>query len=296
MSSLKETVLVTGGSGHLGSLVIEHLLKHYEGQIITTTRNPEKLAIQGVTVRLADFDKPETLTEAFAGAQRLLLISTDSVGVPGQRIQQHKNAVEAAVQAGVKHIVYTSVPNPEPGSACLIAPDHYATEQLIKSSGLSYTILRNNLYSEFLIPSLQQAVASGILGSATGDGATAYVTRLDCALSAASALITSSTDNKILDVTGPDAITGSELAQIASDISGKSIQFVPLETAKVIEIFESIGLPNEMAQLYASFNTASAKGEYSQVSETVHLLSGQSPLSLKQFLTDNRQQFVSSES
>lgn len=298
MSTNQETLLVTGASGHLGSIVIDWLLANYEGPIIATTRDPEKLSAlsaRGVIVRKADFDQPETLSAAFAGAQRLLLISTDAIAVPGQRVKQHKDALSAAVQAGVKHIVYTSIPNSEPGSACLIAPDHYATEELIKNSGLSYTILRNNLYSENLIPTLQQAVGSGILGTATGEGATAYVTRHDCAWSAAAALASTTTDNQIVDVTGPEAISGSELAQIASEISGKSIQFVPLETAKLVEIFEAIGLPSGMAQAYASFDTASARGEYAQTTATVQQLTGKSPTTLKQFLTDNKSAFTGAE-
>lgn len=295
MSTIKETVLVTGASGHLGRLAVEWLLENYNGPIIATTRDPEKLSefsARGVTVRKADFDKPETLTEAFVGAQRLLLVSTDAVAVPGQRLKQHTDALQAAVKAGVKHIVYTSLQNPEPGSACLIAGDHYDTEKAIKNSGMSYTILRNNLYADNLLQSLPQAIATGHLANATGDGRTAYVTRQDCAFTAAAALASTSNENRTVDVTGPEALSGNDIAQIAGEVTGKSIQYVPLEVGKMVEILESSGLPNGMAQAYVSLDIASGKGEYAQTAATVQELTGHAPTSVKQFLTDNKQLFA----
>ncbi|ULO09460.1 SDR family oxidoreductase [Paenibacillus sp. 19GGS1-52] len=296
MGITNEAVLVTGASGHLGREAVEWLLENHKGQIIAVTRNPLTLSdfsARGVVVRQADFDQPHTLDEAFVGAKRLLLISTDAVSVPGQRLQQHSNAVEAAIKAGVEHIVYTSVPNPEPGTECLIAPDHYGTEEKIKSSGLSFTILRNNLYADNLLPSLQQAAASGQYAAATGDGLTAYVTRKDCARAAAAALASSFTGTRTIDVTGTEALSGADVAQIASEVIGKSIQFVALTTEQLVGIFESIGMPNGVAQIFASFDTASAKGEYAVATTTVQELTGQAPASLKEFLTENLAAFTS---
>lgn len=294
MNTGKETVLVTGASGQLGRLAVEWLLNHYDGPIIAVSRNLEKLsdlASRGVTVREADFDKPETLADAFAGANRLLLVSTDALAVPGQRVKQHTDAVQAAVKSGVQHIVYTSIQNPE-GSACLIAPDHYATEEAIKESGLSYTILRNNLYADNLLPSLPQAVATGQLANASGNGKTAYVTRQDCANTAAAALASSNTDKRTLNVTGSEALSGNDIARIVGEITGKSIQYVPLPTDTMVGIFESFGLPNGLAQAYVSFDTASAKGEYAQTATSVQDLTGNAPTSVKQFLTANKQLLV----
>lgn len=298
MTTTKETLLVTGASGNLGRQAVEWLLSNYNGPIIATTRDTGKLSEfsgRGVTVRQADFDKPETLADAFAGAQRLLLISTDALAFPGQRLKQHKDAVQAAVQAGVKHIIYTSIQNADPGTACLIADDHFATEELIKNSGLTYTILRNNLYADNLLQALPQAIATGHYATAGGDGATAYVTRMDCANTAAAALASSSTDKQIIDVTGPEALSGSDIARISSEITGKSIQFVPLEAAQLVGIYESIGIPNGFAQVLVSFDTASSKGEYSQTSQAVRQLTGSAPTSVKQFLADNKNLFAGTE-
>lgn len=290
MNSTKETILVTGAGGNLGKLAIHWLLENYDGPIIAATRAPEKLselAARGVSVRHADFDQPETLAAAFAGVQRLLLVSTDALEVPGQRIKQHSNAIQAAVAAGVKHIAYTSFFNPEPGTANLTAGDHYSTEEAIKNSGLSYTILRSNLYAENLLQSLTHTVATGQYAAAIGEGKIAYVTRKDCAHTAAAALASSNTDKHTYLVTGPEALSGNDIAQILSDIAKKNMVYIPLEIAQLVGMYESFGAPNAVAQALASFDTASAKGEYAPLSTTVQELTGQAPTSLKQFLDES---------
>ena len=171
MTDSRPTLLVTGASGHLGRQVVELLLDTHAGHIIATTRNPEKLAdlaARGVEVRGADFDDPESLPAAFAGAERLLLISTDAADGTDRRARQHIHAVKAAEQAGVAHVLYTSLINPGPESPILIAPDHAATEQALAESALDWTVLRNNMYTDYLLQSLPQAVASGKLTAAAG--------------------------------------------------------------------------------------------------------------------------------
>ncbi|HEU5098574.1 MAG TPA: NAD(P)H-binding protein, partial [Roseiflexaceae bacterium] len=119
----QQTLLVTGASGHLGRRVIELLLEANAGHVIATTRSPDNLAdlaARGVEVRKADFDAPGSLASAFAGADRLLLISTDALDGTDRRIVQHRNAVKAAEQAGVTHVVYTSFTNTEPGNPAAV--------------------------------------------------------------------------------------------------------------------------------------------------------------------------------
>ena len=161
----QDTILVTGAAGHFGRSVIAHLLTTYKvpaSQIIAATRRPEglaDLAKQGVTVRAADFDSPD-LAKSFSGAKRLLIISTDSME-GGKRLAQHVNAVDAAKQAGVAHLVYTSMPMPDAASPIVFAGDHRGTEEAIIASGISHTILRNSWYMENLAMSLPSALASG---------------------------------------------------------------------------------------------------------------------------------------
>ena len=145
---MTDTLLVTGASGQLGRLVLDNLIasgKVAPASIIATTRNVEKLsdyAAKGVSVRAADFDDPASLDAAFAGADKILIISTDELGVPGKRLAQHKVAVAAAQKAGAKHILYTSMPQPD-DSLVTFAPDHLGTEEAIKATGIPYTIQRD---------------------------------------------------------------------------------------------------------------------------------------------------------
>ncbi|MFK4340673.1 MULTISPECIES: SDR family oxidoreductase [unclassified Paenibacillus] len=289
MSTQKDTLLVTGASGHLGRTAIEWLLDHYEGSIIALTRHPEKLSdlvTQGLEVRQADFNYLEQLKESFAGVQRLLLISTDALAVPGQRLKQHQDAIQIAAQKGVKHIVYTSFLNPVPGTANTTASDHYGTEQALHQSGLAYTILRNNLYADNLLPSLVHAVKTGQYINAIDEGKVAYVTRNDCAIAAAVALAFAKQDKRTLNITGPTALSSSDIADILNKITGKSITYNLINIKQVEGMYEAFGAPPKVAQGLASFDTAAAKGEYEQVSPAFAELTGQDPVNLEQFLVE----------
>jgi NAD(P)H dehydrogenase (quinone) len=287
----EQTLLITGGSGHLGRRVLELLLAAKVGKLVTTTRTPEKLAdlaARGVDVRQADFDNPATLPAAFAGVDRLLLISTDSFNYPGQRVDQHNASIAAAVAAGVKHLLYTSFVRTQPGNPAAVAPDHYATEQALIASPLDYTLLRNNLYSDNLLMSLPQAIAMGQLFSAGNGGKTAYVTREDCARAAAAALAATTTGRQTLNITGPQALSDAEIAQLASEISGRPVQFVPLSVADKRAGMIGAGLPPAVADLLLSFEVATAQGFVADVSTAVTDLTGVAPQSVRDFLLAQR--------
>lgn len=289
---MSQTLLVTGASGHLGRRVIDLLLEANFDHIIATTRSPEKLADmaeQGVEVRRADFDQPETLAAAFAGADRLLLISTDALMVPGQRLAQHRAAVAAAVQAGVKHVVYTSLTNPEPGSSVAIAGDHYGTEQALAASPLDWTSLRNNLYMDMLLMSVPRAIASGQLVAAAGDGGVGYVTREDCARAAASALNTTTSGQTTLDITGPEVVTYAQLAQIASDISGRPVSYIDVPLEAIVNGMVGAGMPQGMAEAFATFQTATARGELGVISDAITELTGTPSQSVRDFLLAHKE-------
>src|SRR5690606_13304042 len=198
----KPTLLVTGASGQLGRLAVQFLLESYDGTIVAATRTPEKLAdlSQRVVVRQADFEDPASLASAFAGVDRLLLISTDAVDVPGRRLNQHRNAIKAAEQAGVKHVVYTSIINPGPDSPAFVAPDHRGTEEALSASSLGWTSLRENIYMDMLLMSVSQALQSGKLVNAIGDGKAAYITREDVAHASAAALIAPFEGRRTLEI------------------------------------------------------------------------------------------------
>lgn len=286
-------LLVTGASGHMGRQVVELLLESHTGPIIAVTRTPEKLAgisAKGVTVRQGDFDNPDSLPQAFEGADRLLLISTDVVGVPGKRLNQHRNAVKAAERAGVKHMVYTSLVNPDPETPIAIAPDHRGTEEALEASSMGWTILRNNIYTDILVGTINQALQlGGQLFRAAGDGRTGYVTREDCGRTAAAALASSFNDRRKLDITGPEAISQADLAEIATTVTGQQITYVPLELDALIQNMVKAGLPQPAAEIYASFDQGIAEGFCDVVSGNVEELTGKKPTSVAEFFTANRE-------
>ncbi|WP_338867309.1 SDR family oxidoreductase [Myxococcus stipitatus] len=292
MSNASPSLLVTGASGHLGRRVVELLLEFHRGPLIVTTREPAKLAdlaARGVIVRKADFDDTASLDAAFAGAQRLLLISTDSLDVPGRRITQHQNAVDAARRAGVRHIVYTSLTRPEPDSPVTIAKDHWATEQALEKSGLGFTVLRNNFYADLLLLSLPRAVATGQLVAATGTGSTAYVTREDCARIAAAALLAPFDGKRTLEVTGPSAVSHEELARMVSELSGRPVRYVAVDAASLRAGMVEHGLPAPIAEVIASFDVAVAEGRMAKTSTAFSDLTGGAPSSVASFLARHRE-------
>ncbi|MEO8609298.1 MAG: SDR family oxidoreductase [Chloroflexota bacterium] len=291
MSEKQPTLLVTGGSGHLGKRVLELLLEQPAGTIVATTRTPEKLAdfaARGVIVRKADFDDEASLVEAFAGVDRLLLISTDALDAPGHRLQQHINAVKAAEQAGVSHVVYTSIVNPTSDFVAFVNVDHSGTEAALTASKLGFTVLRENIYTEMLLPSLGQALASGSLFAAKGAGKTAYITREDCAQAAVAALLSDFNGRRTLDITGPEAVTQADVAAIASAISGRPIQYVPLELEGLIQGMVGAGFPRPLAEAFATFDTATAQGQFITATDTIETLTGRKPISIADFLTANQ--------
>ena len=254
------------------------------------TRKPEKLedlAARGVVVRQADFDDPKGLEAALAGVDRMLIISTDAIDRPGRRLAQHQAAVAAAVSAGVKHAVYTSMPNPET-SPVVFAPDHLGTEQALKASGMSWTILRDCWYADFLIPTLAPAVASGKLIAATGQGGAPYVTREDCAQAAAAALASTDTSNKTWNITGPDVVTYTDLASLASELTGRPVAYLPVTPEERTAQLIAAGTPEFIAKLLVSSQVAISQGKMGTPSTAVKELTGREPMSVRDFLSAHR--------
>jgi NAD(P)H dehydrogenase (quinone) len=257
---------------------------------VAGTRKPEKLAdlaARGVVVRQADFEDPKGLEAALAGVDRVLIISTDAIDRPGRRLAQHKAAVSAAVSAGVKHALYTSMPNPET-SPVVFAPDHLGTEQALKASGIPYTILRMCWYTDFLIPTLAPAVASGKLMAATGQGGAPYVTREDCAQAAAAALASTDASNKTWNVTGPDLVTYTELAKLSSELTGRPVSFEAVTPEERVAQLIALGTPEFIAKLLVSSQMAIAEGKMGTPTTAVKELTGREPMSVREFLAANK--------
>lgn len=286
MSFADKQLLVTGASGNLGKAVVAELRRLGATKVIAATRTPGKhqeLAALGVEEREADFDRPETLPTAFRGVECLLLISTDLLHAPDVRIKQHRAAIQAAVSAGVEHVVYTSLPNAHPTEGPSIPDDHFWTEVALFESGLNWTILRNNLYAEVILRFAQFALKTGKLVSATQSQGRSYVTREDCARTAAAALL-NATGKAIYDVTGPASITHDEIASILSHLSGKSIQHVNVTPDDVEKGLVAAGIPQFAARSVRELDEETSRGYQAIVTPTVANLTGRVPMSVEDFL------------
>ncbi|MEO5808266.1 NAD(P)H-binding protein [Devosia sp.] len=286
-----QTLLVTGAAGHFGRIAIDELLARGATKIIAGTRDPSKLAdlaTKGVTVRALDFDKPEDLATAFNGVDRVLLISTDSIG---RRAEQQIKAVKAAAAAGVKHFVYTSAPNANPNPGNVLSNEHFATEQALANSGATSTILRNHLYAEVILYGASSAVAGGALYDATGDGLRSYVWREDAARTAAGALL-SAEGNAILDVTGPAPVAQAEVAGLLAELSGKPVNRVGLTGEQLKSGMVANGLPEAVADLMVNFDIDAAKGYHALSTDVVETFSGRKPQSVAAFLATNKAAFA----
>jgi NAD(P)H dehydrogenase (quinone) len=220
-----DVIIVSGASGQLGGLVVEDLLERgvEPERLILVSRTPEALqeyVAMGAQARFGDFSQPESLPAAYEGGDRMLLISIDT-GVGGERVALHKNAIDAAVAAGVRRIAYTSFVDLDNNDSP-IAADHRATEQFIRDSGMEWTMLRNSFYMNGITGRAARMVADG--GVTRSDvGGVAYVTREDCAAAAAAVLATDGHEGRASDITGPEVVFPQDIARVTSEVTGVTL-------------------------------------------------------------------------
>ncbi len=266
-------IVVTGATGHLGRLVVEQLLETVPaGEIVAAVRTPSKaadLATRGVVVREADYGKPESLTAAFAGAKKVLLISSSEVG---SRVEQHKAVIDAAKSAGVEVVVYTSVLRADT-SRLSLAQEHLATEQYLKASGLKYIILRNGWYIENDTEALGPALAHGAILGASQQGRISGAARGDYA-AAAVKVLTGEPEKAIYELAGDASYSRADVAAEVSKQSGKQVIYQDLPPAEYEKALESFGLPAPLAHLLADSDAWIAQGELEDSTHELSLLIG----------------------
>lgn len=237
------SIVVTGATGSLGHLIIDHLLARgvQPADILGVGRNTEKLAelaSAGVRTAVVDYSDPATLDAAFAGASALMLVSGSEVG---QRVDQHANAIRAAKSAGIGHIVYTSAPHADT-TALILAPEHKATEELIRASGVPFTILRNGWYTENYAGTVEQARATGVYAASTGEGRVASASRTDYAEAAAVVLTEDGHTGAVYELSGDVAWDGHDLAAALSTVTGREVVYSPLSPEEHTAVLTGAGL------------------------------------------------------
>jgi len=277
-SPMSDRIIVSGASGQLGRLVVKDLLARGvpAQSLILVSRTPEALqefAKLGASTRFGDFHQPQSLPAAFAGGTKMLLISIGFGG--GPRPEAHKHAIDAAVAAGVKLIAYTSFVAISGADHSGIGADHYATEEILKKSGVHWTFLRNSIYQDVLVGQAAKMIAEGRALVPANEVKLGYVAREDCAAAAAAVLSTTGHEDKAYDITGPELLGQREIAAAASAVTGRKIEVANAD-------------PN------ATPARAFAGPAASRVSTAVADLTGRAPITLRKLFEANRNALVGS--
>jgi NAD(P)H dehydrogenase (quinone) len=282
-------IIVTGAAGHLGRLAAEELLVRIAPEdLILVTRHPQALhhfRARGVDVRHGDFDAREGLPDAFAGGDRMLLISTNAIG---RRIWQHRGAIEAAAAAGVQQVVFTSHVKPLGNPQGAFAQELGATEGVLQRSGLAWTILRFQTFAELQLPPAATAAQNGRLITNGGNGRLAPVARRDCAEAAAVTLTSDGHAGRTYDITGPEAFSPRDLAALYSDVCRRPIKFVQLTDRMLTGVLMGVGTPWPSARAVTAFGRAVRLGYFDVVDPAFEQLTGRTPTALREVLLAHR--------
>ena len=275
------SIVITGATGHLGRLVVEHLLADgfAADQIVAAGRRTERLAdlaALGVRTAAIDFADSASLEAAFAGADTVLLVSGSE---PGQRITQHTRAIESAVAAGVGRVVYTSAPHADT-SDLVLAPDHKATEAALRASGLTWTVLRNNWYTENYAGTLAQARETGVVLTSTGGGRVASASRDDFAAAAAVVLVGAGHDDRVYELSGDVAWTFDEFAEAASEALGVPVVHKDVSSDEHRAILLSAGLDEGTAGFVVTLDADIRRGDLADATSDLRDLIGRPTTSL----------------
>lgn len=279
-------ILVTGATGQLGSAVIEQLLKRLpSGQISIITRKEEKRAsfeAKGFNAFLGDYDDNTSLEKAMLEVDTVLLISA---GDQGDRMQEHRNVIDAAVNVGVPNMAYTSRSLKDRTTlANKLMTDHFETEDYIKESGLKYTIFRNVLYMD-VIPLFvgNQVFERGIFQPA-GDGRVAFALRQEMGEAMANVILNEACANKTYQFTGTETYSFYDVATALTELSGKEVAYTPVEIAEFEKMMAGKGLPQPMVKKIIDFNTDIKNNQEAEVTSDLENKLGRKPASLKEGL------------
>jgi uncharacterized protein YbjT (DUF2867 family) len=276
-------VVVTGVTGGLGGRVARRLAERGMGQRLVARDPGRAPELAGAQVAAGSYDDRDSLRRAFAGAHTLFMVSASE---DPDRLRLHANVVGAATDAGVERVVYTSFFGAAPDCSFTFGRDHWHTEELIKGSGLRFTMLRDNLYLDFL-PLM--VGADGVIRGPAGDGRVAAVARDDIADVAAAVLLEGDDrhDGRSYDLTGPEALTMAEAAQRLSELAGRTVTYHPETLEEAYASRASYGAPDWEVDGWVTTYVAIANGELEAVSGDVAAVAGHPPMALDDFLRRN---------
>ena len=253
-------IAITGATGQLGNLVIEQLLQLTAAQnIVALVRNIDKaehFKVQGIEPREFDYDRPETLVPALLGIDKLLLISTNEIG---RRTPQHQAVIDAAKVAGVPYLAYTSLLRADT-SPLGLAQEHRETEKLIQDSGITYTFLRNNWYSENYLTAVAHTIEIGTLFGAAQDGRISSASRIDYAEAAAKVLTSTGHENKTYELAGSESFRLSDLATLIDQAANKDIIYQNLSAEEYTQGLTQAGLPAGLVDVIVDADIQSIQG------------------------------------
>ena len=277
------TLGITGSTGRLGGRIAQLLASSGVQQRLVVRDAGRAPALAGASVVEASYADSEAVRRALAGLSTVLMVSASESAT---RVQEHKTFVDAAAAAGVSHLVYTSFYGAAPAATFTLARDHYATEEHIKASGMAWTFLRDNLYLDFF-PML--AGQDGVIRGPAGEGRVAAVAQDDIAEAAAAVLRDPAAHRgRTYSLTGPEAVTLSEAAELMTAMLGRRIRFHDETIAEAYESRASYGAPDWQVDAWVSTYTAIASGEVAGVTGDVERLTGRAPMSLAQLLRAER--------
>ncbi|PWB96946.1 SDR family oxidoreductase [Homoserinimonas hongtaonis] len=266
---------VAGATGHLGRLVLDSLLDLgvAPGDIVAIGRDTAKVSdfvAKGVVARSADYSDRGALDEALAGVDRLLLISGSEVG---RRVKQHKNVIDAAKHAGVGFIAYTSAPHADTSTLAL-APEHKATEAMVRASEIPYALLRNNWYTESYVQVAEQAKYTGLIIASLGDGRIASASRRDYAEGAARVLVAEAHEGQTYEFAGDTAWGYDELAEVVSEIVGREVTYKRVSSKEHRKILSKAGLDMGTAAFVVTLDTNTRDGALADANPTLSTILG----------------------
>jgi NAD(P)H dehydrogenase (quinone) len=276
-------MLVTGATGHFGKAALEFLATRGVAASALVRAGAKAGGLKNA--RVGDYDDYASLVNAFKGVDKLLFVSSSDVAA---RVPQHENVVKAAKEAGVKHVVYTSfLSRNETASSpiAMISEAHLKTEKWLKESGMAYTIMKNNVYAEYIPITIgDKVLEAGTIYEPAGDGKTAYVLRTEMAEVAANILTSAGHEGKVYNITNEKSVSYYDIAKIISEVSGKNIKYISPTPEEFSKTMKGFGIPAPVVDVITGFELAKAQGEFDITDDTVENLLKRKPASVEGYL------------